>query len=156
MGMLKEFKEFAMRGNVVDLAVGLTVGAAFGKIVSSLVSDVIMPPLGMLMNNVNFSDLFINLHPQRAAEAASLAEARKNGVPVIAYGAFISTLIDFVIVAFCIFLVVKFMNRLKALAEPPPPPSTKECPFCTSAIPVKAIRCPQCTADLKPEALEGA
>jgi large conductance mechanosensitive channel len=148
MGMLKEFKEFAMRGNVVDLAVGLTVGAGFSKIVSSLVTDVIMPPIGKLMGNVNFIDLYLSLDPG-TTRGMSLADARKTSAAVIAYGAFINTLIDFLIVAFCMFLVVRGMNRLKTLAEIPEPATTKECPFCTSVIPLKAIRCPQCTADLQ-------
>jgi large conductance mechanosensitive channel len=156
MGMLKEFKDFAMRGNVVDLAVGLTVGAGFGKIVSSLVSDVIMPPIGMLMGKVSFTDLFINLHPDKSKNILSLADAKKEGVPVIAYGAFINTLVDFLIVAFCMFLVVRVMNRLKTLAEVPEPATTKECPFCTSTIPAKAIRCPQCVADLEGAASGGS
>jgi len=148
MGMLKEFKDFAMRGNVVDLAVGLTVGAAFGKIISSLVTDVIMRPIGMLMGNVNFTDLYLSLDPA-ATTGMSLADARKTSAAIIAYGAFINTLVDFLIVAFCMFLVVRVMNRLKTFAEVPEPATTKECPFCTSVIPVKAIRCPQCTADLQ-------
>src|SRR4051812_5579782 len=114
MGMIKEFKEFAIRGNVVDLAVGLIIGAAFGKIVSSLVSDVIMPPIGKLMGNVNFSDLFISLDTDKTAGIDSLAKARETGAAVIAYGAWLNTVIDFVIVAFCIFFIVKAMNTLKA------------------------------------------
>jgi large conductance mechanosensitive channel len=147
MGMFKEFKEFAMRGNVVDLAVGLTVGAGFGKIVSSLVNDVIMPPIGKLMGNVNFTDLYVSLDPAKT-EAMSLADAKKTGAAVIAYGSFINTLIDFFIIALCMFLVVRVMNRLKTMAETPSPATTKECPFCTLSIPVKASRCPQCTAEL--------
>ena len=148
MGMLKEFKEFAMRGNVVDLAVGIIIGAAFGKIVSSLVGDVIMPPIGKLMGGVNFSDLFISLDPEKTAGISSLAKAKEAGAAVIAYGAFINTVIDFVIVAFCIFLLVKAMNRMK---KPPEagPSTTKECPLCLSTIPVKATRCAHCTAEVK-------
>jgi large conductance mechanosensitive channel len=150
MGMLKEFKEFAMRGNVVDLAVGLIVGAAFGKIVSSLVADVIMPPIGKLMGNVNFSDLFISLDHAKTAGISSLADAKKTGAAIIAYGAFINTVIDFLIVAFCIFMLVRLMNRLERIAVPAgPAETTKECPLCTSKIPIKAIRCPQCCGDLK-------
>jgi large conductance mechanosensitive channel len=148
MGMLKEFKEFAMRGNVVDLAVGLVIGAAFGKIVSSLVGDVFMPPIGKLMGNVNFSDLFISLDPEKTAGISSLAKARETGAAVIAYGSFISTVIDFIIVAFCIFLLVKAMNRMKKAPEAGPP-TTRECPFCLSTIPNKASRCPHCTSELK-------
>jgi large conductance mechanosensitive channel len=154
MGMLKEFKDFAMRGNVVDLAVGLTVGAGFGKIVSSLVNDIIMPPIGMLMGNVNFTDLYISLDPA-LTKGMSLVDAKKTSAAIIGYGVFINTLIDFLIVAFCMFLVVRAMNRLKTLSEIPPPATTKDCPFCTSTIPIKAIRCPQCTAEL-PAAAEPA
>lgn len=148
MGMLKEFKEFAMRGNVVDLAVGVIIGAAFGKIVSSLVGDVIMPPIGKLMGNVNFGDLFISLDPEKTAGITSLAKAKEAGAAVIAYGSFINTVLDFVIVAFCIFLLVKAINQLK---KPPAagPATTKECPFCISTIPIKATRCAHCTSELK-------
>ena len=148
MGMLKEFKDFAMRGNVVDLAVGLIIGAAFGKIVSSLVNDVLMPPIGKLMGNVNFTDLFISLDPEKTEGMRSLSAARGAGAAVIAYGTWINTIIDFVIVAFCMFLLVKAMNRMKAAPEPTPA-TTKECPFCISTIPLKATRCPQCTSELK-------
>jgi large conductance mechanosensitive channel len=150
MGMLKEFRDFAVRGNVVDLAVGLIVGAAFGKIVSSLVNDVIMPPIGMVMGNVNFNDLFISLDPAKTKGIRSLAQAKTSGAAIIAYGSFINTLVDFLIIALCMFGVVRMMNRLKAIAEAPQPAVTKECPFCTSTIPIKAVRCPQCTADLQP------
>jgi large conductance mechanosensitive channel len=147
MGILKEFKEFAMRGNVVDLAVGLIIGAAFGKIVSSLVGDIIMPPIGKLMGNVNFSDLFISLDPEKTAGIRSLARARETGAAVIAYGAFINTIIDFVIVAFCIFLLVKAINQMKKEPEPGPV-TTRECPLCLSTIPLKATRCAYCTSEL--------
>jgi large conductance mechanosensitive channel len=137
MGMLKEFKEFAMRGNVLDMAVGIVIGAAFGKIVSSLVNDVIMPPIGMLMGNVNFADYAITLREKtEAAEAVQ-----------IKYGVFINTILDFIIVAFCIFMVIKQMNRLKK-KEAPAPVTTKPCPRCCSTIPLQATRCPQCTSDL--------
>jgi large conductance mechanosensitive channel len=148
MGMLKEFKEFAMRGNVVDLAVGIVIGAAFGKIVSSLVGDVIMPPIGKLMGGVNFSDLFISLDPEKTAGISSLAKAKEAGAAVIAYGSFINTVIDFVIVAFCIFLLIKAMNRMNKRPEAGPA-TTKECPLCLSTIPVKATRCAHCTAEVK-------
>lgn len=148
MGMLKEFKEFAMRGNVVDLAVGIIIGAAFGKIVSSLVGDVIMPPFGKLMGGVNFSDLFISLDPEKTAGISSLAKAKEAGAAVIAYGSFINTLIDFVIIAFCIFLLVKAMNAIKRAPEAGPA-TTKECPLCLSTIPVKATRCAHCTSEVK-------
>lgn len=146
--MLKEFKEFVMRGNVVDLAVGIIIGGAFGKIVTSLVNDILMPPIGLLMGKVDFSNLFLNLSGQ---PVASLAEGEKAGVPLIKYGLFINTLLDFVIVAFAIFFLIKQINRLKRQPEaaPPPPPSTKECAYCFSNIPIKATRCPQCTSELR-------
>lgn len=138
--MLKEFKEFAMRGNVVDMAVGIIIGGAFGKIVSSLVNDVIMPPIGVLLGNVDFSDLAITL---KAATAETEAV-------VIKYGAFINTVLDFVIVAFAIFMVIKQMNRLKKPepAAAPAAPTTKDCPKCYSAVPIKATRCPFCTSEI--------
>lgn len=148
MGMFKEFKEFAMRGNVVDLAVGIIIGAAFGKIVSSLVGDIVMPPIGKLMGGVNFSDLFISLDSEKTAGISSLAKAQEAGAAVIAYGAFINTVIDFVIVAFCIFLLVKTINRMKRPSEAGPA-TIKECPFCLSTIPVKATRCAHCTSEIK-------
>ncbi len=139
MGMLKEFKEFAMRGNVMDMAVGIIIGAAFGKIVSSFVSDVIMPPIGLLLGNVDFSQLAIMLKAKTAAtEAVTLN-----------YGVFINTVLDFVIVAFAIFIVIKQMNRFKKKEEAPvAEATTKECPKCFTAIPIKATRCPNCTSDL--------
>jgi len=144
MGMLQEFKEFAMKGNVMDMAVGIIIGAAFGKIVSSMVSDVLMPPIGVLLGNIDFSNLFINLSKDAYA---SLDAAKKAGAATINYGLFINTIIDFVIVAFCIFILVKQMNRFKK-APPPADPTTKECKFCVSAIPIKATRCPHCTSQL--------
>lgn len=144
MSMMKEFKEFALKGNVVDLAVGVIIGAAFGKIVTSFVSDVVMPPLGMAMGKVNFSDLFIDLSGQGFT---SLKAAKDAGAPIISYGVFINTIIDFAIIAFVIFLVIKQINRMKK--EPAPaPPNTKDCPFCCTAIPIAAKRCPQCTSEL--------
>ncbi len=145
-GMLKEFKEFAMRGNVVDMAVGIIIGAAFGKIVSSLVNDIIMPPIGTLLGGVDFSDLFINL---TGGDYGSLAEAQEAGAATINYGIFINTVLDFVIVAFAIFIVIKQMNRLKR-EEPKAPAeaTTKDCPHCLSTIPIKATRCAHCTAEL--------
>jgi large conductance mechanosensitive channel len=145
--MLKEFKEFAMKGNVLDMAVGVIIGAAFGKIVSSFVSDVLMPPLGLLLGRMDFSNLFINLS---STAYATLADAKKAGAPTLNYGLFVNTVIDFVIVAFVIFLMVKQVNRMRAPAPAPPPAPTRDCPMCTSAIPMKAKRCPQCTADLVP------
>lgn len=137
MGMLKEFKDFAMKGNVVDMAVGIVIGAAFGKIVSSLVADVIMPPIGVLMGNVDFSSLVITLR-EKTADAPAVT---------IRYGVFINTVIDFVIVAFAIFLVIKQMNRLKKPA-PPAEPTTKDCPKCLMTIPLKATRCGHCASEV--------
>jgi large conductance mechanosensitive channel len=143
--MLKEFKEFAMKGNVLDMAVGIVIGAAFGKIVSSFVTDVLMPPLGLLLGKVNFSNLFITLS---GTSFATLEEAKKAGAVTLNYGQFLNTMVDFAIVAFAIFLVVKQVNRMRGPA-PVAAVVTKDCPYCTSAIPLKASRCPQCTADLK-------
>jgi large conductance mechanosensitive channel len=145
--MFREFRAFAMRGNVVDLAVGIIIGAAFGKIVTSFVSDIIMPPIGLLLGRVDFSNLFINLSGQ---PYASLAEAKAAGAPTINYGVFLNTVIDFVIVAFAIFLLVRFINRLSRQREQEPKaPTTRECPFCLSSIPLRATRCPQCTSTLQ-------
>jgi len=145
--MLKEFKAFAMQGNVLDMAIGIIIGAAFGKIVSSLVGDVLMPPIGLLLGNVDFSSLFINLSGQ---SYASLAEAKAAGAPAVSYGLFINTVIDFIVVAFVIFLLVKQVNRLKAKPAPAPAvPTTKDCPYCLSTIPIKASRCAHCTVELK-------
>ncbi len=144
--MLKEFREFAMRGNVVDLAIGVIIGAAFGKIVSSLVNDIIMPPLGLILGQVDFSNLFINLSGQAYA---SLAEAQAAGAATINYGLFINNIVDFVIVAFAIFIVVRQINRMtRKPAAPAPAPTTQPCPFCLTAIPLKATRCPACTSQL--------
>jgi large conductance mechanosensitive channel len=145
--VFKEFKEFAMRGNVVDMAVGIIIGGAFGKIIASLVEDVLMPPIGLLLGKVDFAGLFLNLSGQ---EYATLAAAKEAGAATLNYGLFINTIINFVIVAFAIFMVVKQMNRMKREKAPAPTvPTTKECPFCVSTISIKATRCPQCTADLK-------
>jgi large conductance mechanosensitive channel len=145
--MLKAFKEFAMRGNVVDLAVGFIMGAAFGKIVTSLVSDLLMPPIGLLLGRVDFSNLFINLSRQ---SYATVAEAKSAGAPTLNYGVFLNTVIDFIIVAFAIFLLVRLINRMTRQAEAAPAaPTTKECPFCLLAIPIKATRCPHCTSALQ-------
>ena len=142
MGMLKEFKDFAMRGNVVDMAVGVVIGGAFGKIVTSLVNDIIMPPLGKLMGDVDFSNLFINLSDK---DVTTLAEAKKAGAAVIAYGSFINTVIDFILVAFAVFLVIKQINRL---VPKPPAKAARLCPCCKTEIPDDATRCPHCTSDL--------
>ncbi len=144
--MLKEFKEFAMRGSMLDMAIGIILGAAFGKVVTSLVTDVLMPPIGLLLGKVDFSNLYINLSPQ---SFASLADAKKAGAAVVGYGVFINTILDFAIVAFALFLIVKQVNRLKRKAEAAPEaPKTKSCPYCVSAIPVAATRCPHCTSAL--------
>jgi large conductance mechanosensitive channel len=144
--MWKEFKTFIMRGNVLDLAIGVIIGGAFGAIVTSLVKDIIMPPIGLLLGNVNFTDLFIDLSGKGHT---SLDAATKDGAAVIAYGNFINTLINFLIIAVVIFIVVKAVNRLTAPKPvPPPPPTSKECPYCISAIPIKATRCPNCTSQL--------
>ena len=149
--MFKEFKEFAMRGNVVDMAVGIIIGAAFGTIVKSLVSDVIMPPIGLLLGNVDFSNLFVVLKQGAAAGPyASLADAQAAGAVSINYGAFINTIISFIIVAFAVFLSIRGINKMKRKKEEPAAePTTKVCPFCQSAIPIKATRCPHCTSELK-------
>ncbi len=144
MGFISEFKEFAVKGNVIDLAVGFVLGAAFGKIVTSLVNDVIMPPIGMLLGGVNFADLFVSLD---GLSYASLDAAKAVGAPVLAYGSFINTIIEFLIIALALFFVIKTINRLKR-QEPPAPPNTKDCPYCKESIPKEAIRCPRCTSDL--------
>lgn len=144
--MFKEFKEFAMRGNVVDMAVGIIIGAAFGRIISSLVNDVIMPPIGLLLGKVDFSSLFVNLS---GTPYATLADAKKVGAPAIAYGAFLNTILDFGIVALVIFLLIRQMNKLKKQPAPAAA-TTKECPYCLSVIPLKATRCGHCTAQLPP------
>lgn len=145
--MLKEFKEFAMKGNMLDLAIGLILGAAFGAIVTSLVNDVIMPPIGLLLGSVDFKELFIALNGQTYA---TLADAKKAAAPIIAYGAFLNTIINFLIVAFVAFMIVKQANRLKRQEAAPAPaaPTTKDCPFCASSISLKATRCPNCTSEL--------
>ena len=143
--MFKEFKDFILRGNVVDLAVGIIIGGAFGKIVTSLVGDVLMPPLGKLMGNVDFSGLFINLS---GTPYPSLAAAKAAGAATINYGLFINTVIDFIIVAAVIFILIKQVNRLKKPVEAATP-STKACPYCLSTVPLKATRCPACTSELK-------
>ena len=143
--MLKEFKQFIMRGNVLDLAVGIVIGAAFGKIVSSFVADVLMPQVGRLLGKVDFSNLFIDLSGQGHP---TLVAAKAAGAPTLNYGIFLQSILGFLIVAFAIFLVVQQANRLRRPQEAPPAPATKECSYCTSAIPVRARRCPQCTAEV--------
>lgn len=142
--MFKEFRNFAMRGNVIDLAIGVIIGAAFGKIVSSLVSDVLMPSLGLLLGKVDFSNLFINLS---GTHYDSIAAAKAAGAATLNYGLFINAIIDFAIVAFAIFFLVRQVNRF--MPKPAAAPTTKDCPYCVTAIPLKATRCPHCTSDLR-------
>jgi large conductance mechanosensitive channel len=151
MGMVKEFKEFAMRGNVVDMAVGIIIGGAFGTIVKSLVSDVIMPPIGLLLGGVDFSNLFVVLKEgaEAAAPYAALTDAQAAGAVTVNYGVFFNSVISFLIVAFAVFMLIKGINSLKRQEEAPPAePTTKECPFCLSTIAIKASRCPNCTSEL--------
>ncbi len=145
--MLKEFKKFALQGNVLDMAIGIIIGAAFGKIVSSLVNDVLMPPIGLIIGKVDFSGLFLNLSGETYA---SLAAAKAAGAPTINYGIFLNNILDFTIVAFVIFLLVKQVNRLKAKEVPAAAPTNRDCPRCLSSVPLKATRCPFCTSDLQP------
>ncbi len=146
--MFKEFKDFAMRGNVLDMAVGIIIGASFGKIITSFVGDILMPPIGLLLGKVDFSSLFLNLDWTSDKTFASLAEAKAAGAPTLNYGLFLNTVLDFLIVAFAIFLLIRQVNRFKRAPEPAPP-STKECPFCVSNVPLKATRCPACTSELR-------
>lgn len=152
MGMIKEFKEFAVKGNVVDMAVGIIIGAAFGTIVKSLVADVIMPPIGLLLGNVDFANLFIVLKEGATAAApyATLADADTAGAVTLKYGQFFNTIISFVIVAFSVFIMIKNMNKMKKqeAEAPPAEPTTKDCPKCFSTISIKATRCPNCTSDV--------
>jgi large conductance mechanosensitive channel len=143
--MLKEFKEFAMKGNVLDMAIGIIIGAAFGKIITSLVADVIMPPIGLILGKVDFSSLFFSLS---GTHYDSLAAAKAAGAPTINYGVFLNNVIDFLIVAFVIFMVIRQVNRWKK-PVPVAAPVTKECPYCFTAIPIKAVRCPNCTSELR-------
>lgn len=142
--MWEAFKKFALKGNVIDLAIGVIIGAAFGKITTSLVNDVIMPPLGMIIGKVDFSSLYINLSGKTYA---SLAEAKTAGAPVIAYGLFLNNVLDFLIVAWVVFLVLQAVERLKR-KKPTEAPTTRDCPYCATKIPVKAVRCPACTSEL--------
>jgi large conductance mechanosensitive channel len=142
--MLGEFRAFVMRGNVVDLAVGIVVGAAFGAVVSSFVNDLLMPPIGLIVGRVNFADLFVSLSGQ---SYPTLAAAKAAGAPTLNYGLFLNAIINLVIIAFAVFLVVRQVNRLKG-PPPPPAPPTRECPHCATAIPLKARRCPHCTSEV--------
>jgi len=146
--MLREFKTFLMRGNVVDLAVAVVLGAAFGAVVTSFVNDLLMPPLGLLLGRVNFSDLFVSLSGQ---SYPSLAAAKAAGAPTLNYGVFVNAILNFVIIAFAVFLLIRQVNRFKG-PPPPPAPPTRECPYCATAIPVAARRCPHCTSELTPRA----
>jgi large conductance mechanosensitive channel len=149
--MFKEFKEFAMKGNMVDMAVGIIIGAAFGTIISSLVADIIMPPIGLLLGNVDFANLFILLKEGTLpGPYSSPVIAKTAGAVTLNYGVFINTIVSFLIVAFAIFILVKNVNKMKKQQEAPPAePTTKECPFCFSVIPIKAVRCGYCTSELK-------
>jgi len=148
--MLKEFKEFAMRGNVIDMAVGIIIGAAFGTIVNSLVQDVIMPPIGLLLGNVDFSNIFAVIKEGKVAGPyATIAAAKAAGAVTINFGVFVNTLISFILIAFAVFLLIRTINKLRHQEAPPPAPTTKECLYCFSSIPIKATRCPNCTSELK-------
>ena len=153
MSMMKEFRDFAMRGNVVDMAVGIIIGAAFGTIVNSLVKDVIMPPIGLALGKVDFANLFVVLREGSvAAPYASVADAAKAGAVSINYGMFINTIINFVIVAFAVFMLIRMVNKAKAQVEAPAPaaaPTTKACPYCLSEIPIKATKCAHCTSEVR-------
>jgi large conductance mechanosensitive channel len=144
--MLQEFKEFALRGNVLDLAIAVIIGSAFGAIVNSFVNDILMPPIGLLVGNAEFSDLFINLSGGRYE---TLAAAQEAGAVTINYGMFANTIINFIIIAFALFLIVRQVNRLQRKEEKPEEPTTKQCPYCLSTIPLAATRCPHCTAELE-------
>jgi large conductance mechanosensitive channel len=143
--MLKEFKTFAMRGNVLDLAVGVVIGAAFGKIVSSFVADILMPPIGLPLGRVDFTNLFVNLSGQAYP---TIAAAKAAGAPTLNYGLFLNAVIDFLIVAFVIFLIVRQVNQWSREPEPAKAPTTRECPLCATSIPLKARRCPHCTSEV--------
>jgi large conductance mechanosensitive channel len=145
--MLKEFKEFALRGNVMDLAIGVIIGAAFGKIVSSLVTDILMPPIGLLLGKVDFSNLYISLTGEKFK---SLADAQAAGAATLNYGIFLNNIINFIIVALVIFIIIRQINRLTKKPAPAAEPTTRECPYCITQVSVKATRCPNCTSDLKP------
>ncbi len=149
--MLKEFREFAVKGNAVDMAVGIIIGAAFGAIITSLVADIIMPPIGMLMGNLDFANMLIVLKEGKIpAPYATLAQAKTAGAVTINYGQFVNTVINFLIVAFSVFMLVRSINRLRQEKEAPPAaPNTKECPFCLSVIPLQAVRCAHCTSELR-------
>jgi large conductance mechanosensitive channel len=142
--MIREFKEFAMRGSMLDLAIGIVLGAAFGRIITSLVNDILMPPIGLALGGLDFASLFIAL---KGGPYPSVAAAKAAGAPTINYGIFLNTVVDFVLVAAVLFLVIKQVNRMRR--QPDVTPTTKPCPFCLSTVPLKAVRCPYCTSDLK-------
>lgn len=142
--MIREFKEFAMRGSMLDLAIGIVLGAAFGRIITSVVNDILMPPIGLMLGGLDFASLFIAL---KGGPYPSVAAAKAAGAPTINYGMFLNTVVDFVLVAAVLFLVVKQVNRMRR--QPDVTPTTKPCPFCLSTVPLKAVRCPYCTSDLK-------
>ncbi len=144
--MLKEFRDFIKRGNMIDLAIGIVIGAAFSAIVNSLVNDIIMPPIGLLIGHVDFKNLFISLNGQAYP---SLKAAQDAGAPTINYGLFINNIINFLIIAFVVFLVVKAVNRIYNTRPKEPSPTTKDCPYCLTTVPIKATRCPACTSDLQ-------
>lgn len=146
MSMLQEFREFALKGSVVDLAIGVVIGATFGAVVNSFVNDIVMPPIGLATGGIDFKDQFVALNGQ---SYASLDAARKAGAPVIAYGAFINTVVSFFIITFVLFLLIKQMNRLRR-SDATAAPTTRPCPFCDMAIPLRALRCPHCTSELQP------
>ena len=145
--MIKEFKEFAMRGNVLDMAVGIIIGAAFGQIVNSFVQDILMPPIGRLLGHVDFSNLFVSLS---GPHYDTVAAAKAAGAATLNYGVFLNTVINFLIVAFAVFLLVRQVNRFAPKPAPAAAPATRECPYCLSTIPAKATRCSQCTSELRP------
>lgn len=146
-GVMQEFREFAVKGNVIDLAVGVIIGGAFGKIITSLVNDVLMPPIGLLLGKVDFSNLYLNMS---GTKYASLAEAQAAGAPTLNYGLFLNNVVDFVIVALVIFLMIRAMNRLVKKEEKPVEVTTRDCPYCLTSISKKASRCPHCTSEVKP------
>jgi large conductance mechanosensitive channel len=145
--MLKEFKEFAMRGNVLDMAVGIIIGAAFGQIVNSFVQDILMPPIGRLLGHVDFSNLFVNL---TETHYPTIAAAKAAGAGTLNYGLFLNTVINFLIVAFAVFLLVRQVNRLAPKPAPAAAPATRDCPYCLSTVPAKATKCSHCTSELRP------
>jgi large conductance mechanosensitive channel len=151
MSVLREFREFALRGNVIDLAIGIIIGAAFGTIISSLVDDIIMPPIGLLLGGVRFEDLFLVLRPgDPAAPYTTLVDAKAAGAVTVNYGVFVNRLVTFVIVLFAVFMIVRAINRLRRRQQVAPDPTDRPCPFCAMPIPLRAVRCPHCTSAIEP------